>query len=192
MIGKLNFAATVLPGFRPFMRRLHDAVKVSELNKQQRTIKLDENWTADCDFWIRHLRTWNGIAKWRSAQTEPVVFATDASTGGFGFYIEAIPSKLQAETTSWARRFRIGSGFAGTFDESHADLHTSHRNIAWTELFALLATLITYGHHIQNQSVLFRCDNESDCYIINRQATRSPQLARILRRIYAESLRWNL
>lgn len=197
LIGKLSFAATVLPGFRPFMRRLHDAVKDKPTSRRsKRNIRLNEdkmcNWTADCDFWIRNLTAWNGAAKWRSAYNQPVVFATDASTKGFGFYVESIPSQLHAQAASWAQQFQLGSGFAGIFDAAHADLHSTNKEIAWTELFAILAALITYGPLISNQSVLFRCDNESDCHIINRQSTQSPHLAQILRRIYAESIRWNL
>lgn len=193
LIGKLSFSAKVLPGFRPFMRRLHDAVKSRQQRRSNKTtITLDQSWKEDCQFWINNLQHWNGSAKWRSAQSTPVIFATDASIKGFGFYLEEVPVHMLTASRSWQQKFQLGSGFVGSFHESHQDLHATHREIGWSELFALLATLMTYGPLITNQSVLFRCDNESDCHIINRQATSSPKLARMLRRIYAESLRWNL
>jgi hypothetical protein len=67
----------------------------------------------------------------------------------------------------------------------------SHTNIAWGELFAPLAAAIRYGAELQNQSVLFVLDNAADVNIINRRATRSSDLAQLLRQLTEVSMRFN-
>lgn len=193
LLGKLSFASQVLPGSRPFMRRLFDTITERQATHRFATLRLGENWQKDCDFWISHMEQWNGTARWRSRADDPLIIATDASTRGFGFHIERIPTQLlQAAEHYWGPAYQIGSGFAGEFHLSHSDLHDSHRQIGWAELFAVLAAIVTYGERIRDQSLLIMIDNQSDSHVINRQRTKSRRIAGILRRIFAELLALNI
>jgi hypothetical protein len=113
LIGKLQFTAQVLPGARPFTRRLIDLCtrRTAALDRQQRhsqdsaatlrrrhfaaqraSVRTDRGFRADIRFWQAHLQHWNGTQRWRSAQSAPFVFASDASLSGFGFYLESTPT----------------------------------------------------------------------------------------------------
>ena len=113
LIGKLQFAAQVLPGARPFTRRLIDLCtrRTSALDRQatrstdgaatlrrrhfaaqRASVRTDRGFRADIRFWQKHLLRWDGTQRWRSAQSAPFVFATDASLAGFGFYLESAPT----------------------------------------------------------------------------------------------------
>jgi hypothetical protein len=113
LIGKLQFAAQVLPGAPPFTRRLidlctrrsaaldrqlrHSHVSAASLRRrhfatQRASVRTDRGFRADIRFWQHHLLHWNGTQRWRSAQSAPFVFASDASLNGFGFYLESAPT----------------------------------------------------------------------------------------------------
>lgn len=154
------------------------------------SIFMDTGFKADVTFWIDHLRGWNGTQRWRSCQSSPICFATDASLEGFGFYLESTPSSL--DLSEWPSHMKIGSGFSGLYSPCHSHLHSSSGQMTWCELFAVFAALSTYRLLLQNQTVLFYVDNNTDVAIINRQATRSARLAGLLREIYHLSLNFNI
>jgi ribosomal protein L18 len=217
LIGKLQFAATVLPGARPFVRRMLDLQqfhhrRVTALHShaspsvrpatfsshnrrlhfalQHSTLFPDRGFRADARFWLSHLHQWNGTAKWRSAQSAPYHIASDASLNGFGFYIESIPP--HADTSRWPQQLRVGSGYSGEYSSAHSHLHSESSQMTWCELFAVYAALSTYSSLLRHSCVLFYVDNETDVHILNRQATRSARLAGLLREIYTISLTHNI
>lgn len=190
LVGKLSFAAKVLPGARPFMRRMHDLIRDRAAPSRFALMRLDKGWKADANFWLRHFQHWNGKQRWRSSPTRPLVIATDASIVGFGFHVEQIPDSIS--TSHWPRHLLVGSGFAGRYNIHHKHLHNTHTKIAWGEMFAVLAAIVTYGPLARDQSLLFLVDNQTDVHILNRQATRSERLASLLRRIYAETSALNI
>ena len=83
LIGKLSFAAQVLPGARPFMRRMLDSVHACSSRRRAAPIHIDAGFRSDVRFWLQHFSTWNGRQQWRSARARPFVFASDASLHGF-------------------------------------------------------------------------------------------------------------
>ena len=207
LIGKLSFAAQVLPGARPFMRRMLDALHQCKSRRHSTPIRIDPGFRDDLRFWAQQLHHWNGRQQWRSSRAAPFVFASDASLHGFGFYLESAPTlsnstvdsestpTLHASTvdsTAWPQHLRVGATFSGTYSAEHAHLHHSHTQIAWCELLAVVACASTYGPLLSGQSLLFHVDNSTDVHIINRQATRSRALAGLLRRLYSIALRYNL
>ena len=187
VLGKLSFAAQVLPGARPFMRRMFDSVK--RCRKRSTPVRVDPGFRADVRYWVEHLSTWNGRQQWRSARSTPIIFATDASLKGFGFYIESIPAHVDSST--WPTRLHGNTGFSGSYSPIHARFHSSHTEISWCELLAVFAAASTYAPYLQNQQVLFYVDNSTDVAIINRQATRSSRLATLLRSLFDLSLHYN-
>ena len=92
LIGKLSFAAQVLPGARPFMRRMLDALHRSKSRRHSTPIRIDPGFRDDLRFWAQQLHHWNGRQQWRSSRAAPFVFASDASLRGFGFYLESAPT----------------------------------------------------------------------------------------------------
>ena len=187
LIGKLSFAAKVLPGARPFTRSMIDSLHESPI--RSKPVQITEEFKEDLRFWQANLTAWNGRQQWRHARSNPIILATDASIAGFGFHLVSAPNS--AAPSSWPQKFQRGSGFCGQYHPKHAHLHNSHRKIAWGELLGVLAALKTYGHKLQNHCVLVLVDNSTDVSIINRQSTKSNQLKSILRSIFQLSLQLN-
>lgn len=192
LIGKLSFAAQVLPGARPFMRRMLDTVHACRSKRRSTPIHIDPSFRADVRFWLHHLSDWNGTQTWRSSRTAPFVFASDASLHGFGFYLESTPTPSTVDSSTWPQPLQLGATFSGTYATEHAQYHQSHTQIAWCELVAVVAALRTYAPYLMNQSVQFIVDNSTDVHIINRQATRSKGLAGLLRQLYSIALQHNI
>jgi hypothetical protein len=205
LIGKLSFASQVLPGARPFVRSMIDllhrrrsSLKVRQAGasslsssraadrlhyaQQHATVRADRRFRADVRFWLAHLHSWNGAQRWRSVQSAPFVFASDASLYGFGFYIESTPPTVA--TSVWPRRLRLGSGFSGTWSPQDAALITGTGQMSWCEMFAVYAALLTYRCLLSNSCVVFYIDNQTDVFVLNKQKTGSCRLAGLLRRIY--------
>ena len=100
--GSLSFAsqALVLPGSRPFLRRLID-LSCGPPGRRNLTAGV----RADIAYWHVSMRTWNGRKRWRSNSNTPFVFGSDASTSGFAYALESAPaSKLPLLPT----HFQIG------------------------------------------------------------------------------------
>jgi hypothetical protein len=199
----------VLPGARPFLRRMldlqhfHDvrlrrqcpplndsSVRRLHFIQQRSSVFTDRGFRADVGFWRAHLLQWNGTARWRSAQSDPVCFASDASLEGFGFYLESTPSSL--DTSTWPQGMQVGAGCSGVYSPAHRHLHMHPSQMTWCEMFAIYAALFTYRSLLRHCSVLFYTDNLTDVHVLNRQATRSARLAGLLREIYSISLNYNI
>ena len=276
LIGKLQFAVQVLSGARPFTRRLIDLCtrRTAALDRQatrstdgvatlrrrhfaakRASVRTDSGFRADIRFWQKHLLNWDGTQRWRSAQSAPIVFASDASLTGFGFYLESAPTasvqwsrstpsspaSVQKSTTptasvqwasslpplpdqgwsplraasvqrlsqssaasvqrstlpssasyQWPSHLRVGSGFCGTWSRTDAHLYSTSGQMTWCELFAVYAALFTYRTVLCHCCALFWLDNQSDVHVLNRQATRSPRLAGLLREIYTITVENNI
>lgn len=163
----------MLPGARPFTRRMHDLniQRESAVRKQHRegsnsrrlhfalrgaSIRIDKGFRADVSCWLGHLHRWNGTQRWRSAQSAPYVFASNASLTGFGFYLESIPPT--AAPAQWPLCLQLGSGFSGLWSPSDAALHSTSGQMTWCEMFAVFAALATYKEILRDSCALFfRC-----------------------------------
>jgi hypothetical protein len=154
LIGKLSFAAQVLPGARPFMRRMLDTLHQCTSKRHSAPVRVDPGFREDVLFWVEQLHRWNGRQQWRSSRAAPFVFASDASLAGFGFYLECTPTLpgstvgstesaptlpgSTVDSAAWPPHLRVGATFSGSYSPEHADLHHSHTQIAWCELLAVL------------------------------------------------------
>ena len=103
LIGKLSFAAQVLPGARPFMRRMLDALHQCKSRRHSTPVRIDPGFRDDVRFWAQQLHHWNGRQQWRSSRAAPFVFASDASLSGFGFYLESAPTLCRHARTQSTR-----------------------------------------------------------------------------------------
>ena len=184
LLGKLSFASTVLPGARPFTRRIID------LCKGTGRVWLGEDFRSEVRYWLLHLGSWNGKCKWRGPTNEPLVFASDASTSGFAYGLEQCPLHL---LPTLEKGFEPGAVRVGTWSARNGDLQRqqSSRAIQWGEFFCPLAAAAEFGPRLRDQHVVFVIDNQSDVAVINRQRSREPRVAHLLRALCDASLRWN-
>ena len=151
-------------------------------------MRLAAGFQADLYYWHRYLQQWNGTQTWRVAA--PIVMVSDASLQGFGFYLgvlslltsTALPSLLccSLALASWASIL-----LATLPTVVHIGLSVGVSYL----LFSMLP--MPLPPDARNRSVTFVVDNSTDVSIINRQSTRSPRLAVLLRALYDLSVRYN-
>ncbi|KAL5515958.1 hypothetical protein EMCRGX_G001212 [Ephydatia muelleri] len=170
-IGKLSFAAKVVPAGHLFLRRLIDlSTTVAKLHHHIRVTADDR---ADVAWWARFLPSWNGVSmfldpSWTDADT--LNLFTDASgTLGVGAYFD-------------------GSWFRGSW-LPHQEL--SQHSIQWQELFAIVAAAHTWGHRLAGHRIRFHCDNLAVVHTWNGQSTRDTAIMVLLRELFYVAARSN-
>ena len=126
LIGKLSFAAKLVPAGRLF---LHHLIQLSATERKlHHHIYLNPEARANLRWWNSFLPSWNGISmfiapEWKDADSFQLY--TDASGSfGFGAYLD-------------------GAWFRGDW-QPHQQL--LKRSIQWQELFAIVAAALTWGH----------------------------------------------
>ena len=184
LLGKLSFASTVLPGARPFLRRIIDLCKGSS------RVWLGADFRSEVRYWLHHLSDWNGKCKWRGPASEPLVFASDASTSGFAYGLEQCPLPL---LHTLGAGFEPGAVRVGAWSAANGDAQRqqSSKAIQWGEFFCPLAAAVEFGPRLRDQHVVFVVDNQSDVAVLNRQRSREPRVAHLLRALCDASLQWN-
>lgn len=190
LIGKLSFAAQVLPGARPFLRSLIDLLSASKaLEKRSRTITISAEVSHDLSHWLAFLSFWNGRMLWRRDDNDPFVIISDASLSGFAFYIHSFPNEfIPAMIPEWAM---TTAAFAGRYSPEHAHWHNDHTNIAVCELLAVVGAAMIYGNLFSNHTVIFELDNLVDVEVINRQSSRAPLVNKLLKVLFDLSFQFN-
>lgn len=187
LLGKLSFAASVLPGARPFTRRIIDLISGSRRNSK---IEIDEGFRLDVEYWLSHISSWNGTQQWRRHSRHPIVFGSDASTEGFAYGLESAPGDVICSLPSHMRPGHVRAGVWSGVGGDSARQQT-HRNIAWGEMFCALAAALEFETHLEGQHVVFVIDNESDVNVINRQRSREPRVGGLLRSLCDSAFRYN-
>ena len=178
LLGKLSFASTVLPGARPFLRRVIDMVAIATWGGGQ--VRLSADFRKDVRYWRDHMGVWNGRAAWRVQTRDPFVFASDASTSGFAYGLEGCSAAACAELEPG---FEPGSVRSGVWSASNGDAvrQSTSSTIQWGEFFCPLAAAVEFGPLLTDSHVVFVVDNESDVHVVNRLRSREPRVAALLR-----------
>eukprot|EP00731_Ephydatia_muelleri_P034096 Em0047g15a len=167
LIGKLSFAAKVVPAGRHFLRGLIDLS--TTVRKLHHHISLNAEARADIRWWDSFLPSWNGVAmfldpEWTAADS--LQLYTDASGSlGFGAYFN-------------------GAWFRGDW-QPHQRLPL--RSIQWQELFAIVAAASTWGHLWAGLRIHFHCDNLPIVQAWARQSAKHPDLMRLLEPCFLDS-----
>ena len=139
LIGKLSFAAKVIPAGRIFLRRLIDLS--ATVKKLHYRISLTAEAKEDIKWWQDFMPSWNGISlmiqpNWESSSD--LQLYTDASgTLGFGAYFD-------------------GAWFSGPWSDQQLP-----KSIQWKEMFAIVAAVATWGSKWQRKRILIHCDNQA-------------------------------
>jgi hypothetical protein len=176
LLGKLAFAATVLPGAKPFTRRIIDVVAGRKFGVR----RLTADFKADCRYWRRHMSEWNGTCRWRAPTATPFVFASDASTSGFAYGLESCSAE---QLRRLPPGMQPGDVRSGTWSCANGDAarQQSSAQIQWGEFFCPLAAAVEFGPLLRDSHVVFVVDNESDVHVINRLRSREPRVSALLR-----------
>jgi hypothetical protein len=185
LIGKLSFASQVLPGSRPFLRRLIDLVRGP--NGQRR---LTSSVRSDLKYWTAHFDSWNGRARWRRDESDPFVFGSDASTTGFGYGLESCPARALA---SLPPGMQPGTVRMGSWAVSNGDAvrQSTSSTIQYGEAFCVLAAAVEYGSLLRDSHVVFVIDNAADVFVFNRLSTRDIAVGKLLRSLCDTTLQHN-
>lgn len=168
LVGKLNFAASVVPA-RPFLRRLIDLVWT--VDKPYYFIRLTQQAKADLQTWLSFLQSYNGITYFRSlniVDSRAIHLASDASKLGFG----------ACYGSKW-----VQAAFPPTW---HG------RNIAFLELYPVFVLLYMFGGSMANSTIIFHCDNEAVTVILNKQSSKDSSLMSIVRQLVLLLVKHNI
>jgi hypothetical protein len=222
LIGKLQFAATVLPGARPFVRRMLDLHQLhtrrihsqhpgatqpsaaqlsnaaSASSRDRRVHFALQRSSIHTDSGFRaDARFWLAhLHQWNGSakwrSAQAAPFCIASDASLSGFGFYLESTPPHVDTSHWPPGVKVGTGYSGVYSSAHSHLHTASSQMTWCEMFAVYAALLTYRTVLRHSCVLFYVDNETDVHILNRQATRSARLAGLLREIYSISLADNI
>ena len=178
LVGKLTFAAQVLPGAKPFFSRLLDLLRA---HHGHRWVQLNKAFRADCSLWLRMLPLWNHSYPWSTYRQAPhITLAADACFQGYGFLVEsADPSICRALPT----HLRPAQGHACFYAAEDVPT-TTNGAIQWGELLALVHGVAAIAPYIPGCNLQLYSDNIADVAIIRRQRTSCPALSSLLRTLY--------
>ena len=184
LVGKMQFCAGVLPGARPFVRALIDALCGVQRNSHH--IHISKAMRGDLRFWVRYFDAWNGRQQWH-ARADDVVVSTDASTvgdgdGGFAVLVEQSAVRL---SDGWC----VGAGAIGVWSHTHTDMA---REVGWCELRAALFAMHLLAPQLRDRSIRIVMDNAAAVFMINRYRTRSARLLPLLRAMCGLCLQHNI
>ena len=163
LIGKLSFAAKVVPSGRLFLRRLIElSTTVSKLHHH---IHLNVEAREDIIWWNRFFPSWNGVSifldpNWKD--TEAITLFTDASgTLGYGNF--------------------NGAWFRGDWLPHQKP---PMRSIKWQGLLAIVCSSLHMGHLLQGQRITVHCDDMAIVLAWSNQSARHPGILHLLRTLF--------
>ena len=168
LIGKLAFAAKVIPAGRIFLRRLIDASTTVPLLHHQ--LRVSAGIRADIDWWLEFATDWNGTAFFLDHEWLPspqFQLHTDASQLGYG--------------CSWQ-----GHWLYGLWDKKQL-----HQDIQWKELFAVLLAATAWGAQWSRKRILIHCDNHAVVDVWRSGTTKHKALMRLIRSLFFTAAKHN-
>ena len=162
LIGKLSFAAKVIPAGRIFLRRLIDLS--TSVKKLHHHICLTASARADIRWWQDFLPGWNGVSLMLQAdwvQASDLQLYTDASgTLGYGAYYNK----------AW---------LSGRWSSMQLE-----RSIQWKELYAVVVAVATWGHQWQTKKILVHCDNQAIVHAWQAKSPKNTLLTKLCRTLF--------
>jgi hypothetical protein len=179
LVGKFSFAAQVLPGARPYMRRLID--QLHDVTAGGGMLRVTEAMRADLVFWRDNLDVWNGKCRW--IPTEPIVtVASDASLSGFGGVIELDRTAAGA----------AGSAWRGHWSDRQVEQVREPGDVVYAEMFGALYAVHRVAHTHSGCAVRLILDSDTSVAVVNAWRTRSRRVAGLLREMAAIAVRHSL
>ena len=175
LLGRLQFATSVIPSGRPFLRRLYDLLKPED--KPYWHKRLTEGTKKDLRVFYSFLKEYNGVTILRQppiVESNAINLYSDASSYGYaGTY-----------GSSWLQ---------GKWPKSWVDKTEGNMlNIAVLELYPILLILLTFASKLSSSAILFHCDNMSIVHVINSQTSKDPNIMALLRPLILTLLQHNI
>ena len=169
ILGKLQFACTIIPSGRCFLRRLHDlTIGKSNPNSQ---VGIPTWAREDLIYWKAFLDLYNGRNLyhflWRGT-SEDLHFFTDSSKSGYG------------------------GTFGSHFIQGVFPPDWSLANIAVLELYPIFALVHIFGPQLANSHVIFHSDNEAVVFILNNKTSKDPMIMKLLRPLVLVLMKQNI
>ena len=161
----------MVPAGRLFLRRLIDLSTTAR--KLYYHVTLNAEARADIKWWEDFLPSWNGVAmfldpEWTAADSLQLFMDASGSLG-FGAYFKG----------AWLR------------GDWHPHQCLPLRSIQWQELFAIVATASTWGHHWSGLRIHFHCDTLPTVQAWARQSSKHPDLMQLLRTLFLVAAQHN-
>ena len=167
LIGKLSFAARAVPAGRLFLRRL--ITLSTTVHKLHHRIRLGRQARADLAWWVDFLPTWNGSAHFIDPSSVPA--------NGINLYTDA------------SGTLGCGAYFQGSWFHYPWQPHQLEVSIQWQELFAILATALTWGHQWTGKRLRFFCNNKAIVEPWKNKSSKHPSIVALLRRLFLHAAR---
>ena len=158
MIGKLQFASSVVTPGRCFLRRLHDAT-IGALHPNK-VITLNHSMKADLNTWSSFLTSYNGktlMSFGPPLSSIDLHLYSDASKSGYG--------------ATYRRHF-----IQGLFPESWKNL-----DIQVLELYPIVLLVNLFADDFKNKCITIHCDNIAIVYALNFQTSKNKRVMQLLR-----------
>ena len=163
IVGKLNWAGSVIPGGRIHLRRIIN--RINSLRAPHHRSRITECIRADLEWWIHNVRSFNGCTPISDSRDNTHV-CIDACGLGAGGYSSGDWFHVQ-----WA-------DWPGT-----QQLHINYK-----EVLALAPAVHLWGPRWRGRRVYVYSDNQAAVAIINRGTAKDPFVMAVLRDIFWKSV----
>jgi hypothetical protein len=159
LVGRLNFAASVVKGGRTFLHRMIDTV--NSVQDHNAVVHLTDDFRADVAWWLRFASQWNG----RAMMIDP------APIGGPRFVTDASDAAVCAV-------------FDSEFIVRYACPVTNVWHINDRECLAVYLAALKWAESWRDKHVVVESDNQTTVYAINKGSSRSPIIMAMLRSMF--------
>jgi hypothetical protein len=181
LVGKLEFAALVIPAGVTFLRRIRaQMLRIKHARHsgdlQQQTHRLDAEARMDAHWWLQVFLTSAGNrrsiveSEWTPASALHIY--SDACDKGYGAFYN----------THWLQ---------GEWSEALLRFAVVHKRISmpFFELYALTQAAVTWGAQWRGQRILFHCDAQAAVAAVRMMRSRRDAMSALLRILYAAAAR---
>ena len=166
VVGRLNWAAQVVFGGRPYLRRLIDRINV--LKRPLHRTRITGDMRADLEWWIKFLSVFNGSAPILDQRPLTPVCIDASEKGGGGYH--------------------GGEWFNVAWEDWPG---TTTLPINYKETLALWPAVCLWGHLWKDKKVVVHSDNQAAVAIINRGTAKDPNVMEVLRHVWWASATFN-
>ena len=157
LIGKLNFAATVVPA-RPFLRRLINMLNIHD--KPYYYLRITRGVREDLQTWLTFLQNYNGITYFRALQ---------------------IANSITIHMVSDASKLGFGACYGTKWLQATYPVPWQSHHITILELYPIFVLISIFGRLMKNSHIMFHCDNSAVNSIINKQSSQDNTVMKIIR-----------
>ena len=149
--------------------------------KPHHHVRLDPEFKADCEVWISFLSD----PSWRKLICRPMMdllsvqFSTDLN-----YSSDASANGLLGFGCIMGNNWIVEQWEPGYVDKYEP-------SIEYLELYALVAGILTWEHHLQNLRLLVKCDNQAVVGMVNKLSSNCPHCLHLLRILVLNGLKFN-